>query len=69
MRLRLRIRSESRCRDCQTAWKQSAEKSRASSLPPFAVTSGLVACSSSTAAPHEFFGHMGHEPSKSNLFG
>lgn len=27
-------------------------------LPPFAATSGPVACSS-TAAPHEFFGHMG----------
>jgi hypothetical protein len=26
-------------------------------LPPFAATSGPVACSS-TAAPHEFFGHM-----------
>jgi hypothetical protein len=28
-------------------------------VPPFAVTSGPVACSSTTAAPHEFFGHVG----------
>jgi len=30
--------------------------------PQFGVTSGSVACSSTTAAPHEFFGHMGNGP-------
>jgi hypothetical protein len=30
--------------------------------PQFGVTSGSVACSSTTAAPHEFFGHYGGYP-------
>ena len=38
-------------------------------LPPFAVRSGLVAYSSTTAAPHEFFGHMGDQRLRGCDFG